>query len=268
MDFQELVAARRELTGEDVDELRRLYDSEIAFTDHHLGRVFGWLRERGRLDDTLVVVTSDHGEEFLEHGRLGHARTLYQEVVAVPLLVRIPGWEPGVVEEPVALLDVFPTLLDALGLPPEPGVEGVLLPRPGEARASDGRILFSATDRRGRKRAALDGRFKLIRHLTGELELYDLRADPGEQHDIAAAGVPELERLEAALVDFERRMRSARRAERRLELSPEDEEALEELGYSVEGPSPSGGAAGHKPWSSRKSMSAPAASAWARSFGC
>jgi arylsulfatase A-like enzyme len=228
--FDDLLDVQRSLAQADVAELRRIYDSEIAFTDHHIGRVLERLRESGWLDETVVVLTADHGEEFLEHGRLGHARTLYQEVVAVPLLLRIPGRAPGVVGTPVALLDVFPTLLDALSLPPQPGVDGGMLPQPGEA--APGRTVFTATDRRGRKRAAIEGDLKLIRHATGEQELYDLAADPGEQRDLAGAGGPALARLEASLVAFERELRGAPVRERRIELTGEEADALEALGYS------------------------------------
>jgi arylsulfatase A-like enzyme len=130
MEFPRLFELRGSLAPRDVDELRRIYESEIAFTDHHIGRVLDRLRESGRLERTVVVLTADHGEEFLEHGGLGHSRTLYQELLAVPLLVRIPGRAPGVVTSRVALLDVLPTVLAALSLPPASGAAGAELPAP------------------------------------------------------------------------------------------------------------------------------------------
>ena len=115
----------------DWDELRRLYDSEIAFTDHHIGRVLERLRSLELYEDSLVILTADHGEEFGDHGRLGHAHSLYQELVHVPLLVKYPGSEPLVAEDPVALVDLYPTLLEFLGLPLPEGLVGRSLFPPG-----------------------------------------------------------------------------------------------------------------------------------------
>ena len=77
--------------GEDLRELRRLYDSEIRFTDGHIGRLLEQLRESGAWEDTLIIVTADHGEEFLDHGQFGHAKSLYEELVGVPLLIKAPA---------------------------------------------------------------------------------------------------------------------------------------------------------------------------------
>ncbi|MHC4263304.1 MAG: sulfatase, partial [Planctomycetota bacterium] len=83
-------------TQRDVERLVSLYDAEIRYTDHNIGRILGMLEEAGRLEDTLVVFTSDHGEEFFDHGGFGHKHTLYEEVLRVPLIMRLDGViEPG-----------------------------------------------------------------------------------------------------------------------------------------------------------------------------
>lgn len=100
---------------------RSKYFGEIADTDQHVKFFLEYLRyqDGGRLwDNTIIIVTADHGEEFKEHGNSMHARTCYEESVHVPLLVRIPGMEPAHIETRVALIDVVPTLLDFLGLAP------------------------------------------------------------------------------------------------------------------------------------------------------
>ncbi len=111
----------------DLDRLQLLYDEEILAFDRQLGRLVSFLRARGLLQQTVVVVTADHGEEFLEHGGLGHGHTLYDELLRVPLLVRFPGgdgarasWENG-----LQLIDLYPTLLALAGAPEIPsGVQG------------------------------------------------------------------------------------------------------------------------------------------------
>ena len=105
------------ISQRDLAHLIARYDGEIRYTDDTLGRMLDVLQEVGHLDDTLVVVTSDHGDEFREHGGKGHMATVYREVVHVPLVMwaghRLPA---GIVEEPVTLADVAPTVLDLLGV--------------------------------------------------------------------------------------------------------------------------------------------------------
>ncbi|HKX45321.1 MAG TPA: sulfatase, partial [Planctomycetota bacterium] len=115
--------------AEDVRHLRELYDAEVRFTDDHVARLLGVLDELGLADDTLVVWTADHGEEFYERGRWGHQRTLYDEVVRIPLALRWPGVLPaGVVATGQArLYDVYATLADLCDLPAPPWVEGASL---------------------------------------------------------------------------------------------------------------------------------------------
>ncbi len=105
------------LTAEDVDYMLSLYDGGIRYTDHWMGRLLAGLRERGRLEDTWVIVLSDHGEEFTEHGSVLHER-LFHTVTHVPLIISPPGGlaEPVVREEIVQLVDVAPTILDLCGV--------------------------------------------------------------------------------------------------------------------------------------------------------
>jgi arylsulfatase A-like enzyme len=232
MRFKLLMELQDQLTARDAEELRRLYDSEIAFTDHHIGRVLARLRDLGLYDDTLVILTGDHGEEFLEHGQIGHGKTLYEELVGVPLIVHYPGRGPGVVERPVALVDLFPTVLQLAGARPGSEVEGISLLEEPPA----GRDVFSSTERRGGARAARRGHFKLIRRLVSQPELYDLTTDPTERHDLlahGAGGTPpdQLGELRGALQAYAARIATAPRRILKLELTPEQRKQLEELGY-------------------------------------
>jgi arylsulfatase A-like enzyme len=117
---------RAGMPARDLEHLLALYDGEIRFTDGYVGRVLDLLAQLGHADDTIVVLTSDHGDEFFEHGDKGHHRTLYEEVLHVPLVVAWPGHLPAgrVVNEPVSIVDIVPTILDLAGLPAPPSVEG------------------------------------------------------------------------------------------------------------------------------------------------
>ncbi len=107
------------------DHLLKLYDGEIAWVDYNLGRLFEWLRNDSLAENTLVVITSDHGEEFLDHGGIDHGHTLYQELIHIPLIMSGPGIEPGVVSPiPVGQYDILPTLLAWAGIENMPMVDG------------------------------------------------------------------------------------------------------------------------------------------------
>ncbi len=108
----------KNMPARDLEHIEALYDGEIRYTDEHLGQLFDLLRQRGLFDDTITVVTSDHGDEFFEHGGKGHAETLYDEVLRVPLVMRYPKGIPAgrVVDRQVRLMDVAPTLLEMAGV--------------------------------------------------------------------------------------------------------------------------------------------------------
>lgn len=115
---------KRVVSERDLGHLRALYAGDVHWTDSEVGRLLAHLDELGLKDDTLVIVTSDHGDEFFEHGGIGHRRTLDEEVVRIPLLLRLPGALPSGAAVPgvVSNHDVFGTVLDLLDLPAVPGV--------------------------------------------------------------------------------------------------------------------------------------------------
>lgn len=187
--------------------MRAGYMAEVSFVDAYVGALLARLRESGRLDRTLVVMTSDHGEQFFEHGGWGHGRSVYHEEVEVPLIFSLPGVIPagGRSSAPVQLVDLAPTVLDLLGVEAPPGLQGrSLLPDmlagPAPDAAPD--LLFAQSNRvfeglRGRSRVSVLqdsvrlGRFKLVRTTTSQArrptydyELYDLERDPDEVLDL------------------------------------------------------------------------------------
>ena len=219
----------------DADHLRDLYDAGIRQLDDELGRLFEFLAASGLADATLLAITSDHGEEFFEHGGVLHGLTQYRELVRVPWLLRGPGVPAGRrIEEPVSLVDVVPTLMSALAVPAPAGLDGLDLTRlwNGDGRLPE-RTLFSGADHNKRPpdatASARRGRFCL--HLdrpSGRLALYDLARDPGEKTDVAAQEPDVVSRLRAELAEREG---GARAVAPRRELAPEEIEGLRSLGY-------------------------------------
>ena len=112
-------ALLRTLGDRDLEHAFALYEGEVGWVDDHLGMILRALDRTGMAGTTLVIVVADHGEEFFEHAGLGHRRTLYDEVVRVPMVLRLPGVLPAgrTVTGPVSLADLVPTVLDVLGLP-------------------------------------------------------------------------------------------------------------------------------------------------------
>lgn len=228
------------LTAAEVDFLRDLYDEEIYHTDAGIGRLLSAMDDLGLTDDTIVIVTADHGEEFLERGWLGHTRTLYEELIRVPLIMRFPGHPPSVVDQPVSLVSIVPTTLDLLGLDLALfRFDGrSLLPQLG-GNAGPGELVRAEVDYKEKvnaakvafKKAILDGRWKLIRDDTsGDIELYDLEADPGETNNIATSRADIVRQL---MVRLDQESGSARAGDGAVmrTLSPGEIEQLRILGY-------------------------------------
>jgi arylsulfatase A-like enzyme len=175
------------------------YDSGVRRVDAALDRILKAYAKRGLLEDTLVVFTADHGEEFLEHGGTTHKGTLFEELVHVPLVVRAPGgaagrrW-PGLVRS----FDVAPTLLDYAGIP-SPGADmDALSLRPAvEGRAFQGPT-FAYAGFPG-LRMVRGERYKLLRRADGSEMLFDLRRDPAETVNLAGSAEPGPRAARAAL---------------------------------------------------------------------
>jgi arylsulfatase A-like enzyme len=190
--------ASTSLPPPDLAQLRGLYDAEIAALDRELGRLLRSLEARGLGEDLLVVFTADHGEEFQEHGGLGHGRSVFEEEVRVPLVIAggAEFADPRPRRRPVSLIDVAPTLAHLVGSPAREELEGVslLAPEPGDRVRVAESIQFG-----GALHAARLGRYKWIRTATGEAG-FDLETDPGEQHALRTD--PTGGRLGAALDEY------------------------------------------------------------------
>ncbi len=194
------------LTPDQIAELVDAYDNSLAYLDDRLGRLFAELDERGVLDNTLVVVTSDHGEEFGEHGLMFHGHTLYLPALHVPLVLSLPGRVPaGVrVSNPVSLADVPATIADVLGGPAALSFPGVsLLDRfedsvdlAGSFADADAVLAEVTVNPRtpgwypvhkGDMQALVWDGFGYIRNGDGTEELYDISRDPGQRVDLSSS---------------------------------------------------------------------------------
>lgn len=165
-------------------EIRDLYDDSAYYIDQQLGRFFEHLKAQGLWDNTIIVFSGDHGEAFLEHNFATHAGPLYNEVMKVPLVMRIPGMTPARHDRLADHIDIAPTLLHALGLPPHPAFQGVDLLRPPSS--SPRTVYMVAQSPLAHQYALVRGRYKLLYDQTFHKKiLYDLQDDPGEKHDIA-----------------------------------------------------------------------------------
>ncbi|MGD8329763.1 MAG: sulfatase [Acidobacteriota bacterium] len=207
------------------------YDGEIRYLDSQLERLVGGLRERGLWDDALVILTADHGEELFEHDGFEHGHSLYDEVIAVPLIVWAPGLVAGRSTAPVSIADVTPTVLDFEGMEIPEGIFGIPL-RPllrGSDPAVERLIVAEGILYGSEKKAALRWPYKLILDREdGTEELFDLRQDPGERRTLAdGERIAELrEQLELALAAAAQGVTL-----QQLELDEELQRRLRALGY-------------------------------------
>jgi arylsulfatase A-like enzyme len=234
----------------DLEHILALYDGEIRFTDEHVGRILDKLKALGLYDDTVVLITADHGDEFFEHGNKGHHRTVYDEVLRIPFALRLPGGEHSgrTVDEQVSLLDVFPTLLDAAGFRIPSDVEGESLAAWVRGQRSSREAIYSDFyDKRGfnlqvARRTPVEKTIQHFNRIThpkrGPLEYYDLAKDPAESDNRAdEQPAPMAGAIEAMTTWLDLRWRTHRHTElatagvASIEIDAETQERLKALGY-------------------------------------
>lgn len=207
-----------------------LYDGEIAWTDFHVGRVLDALSEFGFDENTLIVFTSDHGEEFGDHGGRYHRSTLYREVLEVPLIVRIPGRAAERTDRLTSLVDVAPLILQLTGTEPIAAAHGASpLDEHGRVNSASETIYAELLLETGEQLSASIGTTKWIAK-DSELVGFDRASDPNELKPLEANADAraELERLK----EHAARYASLRTGARKATLSPAESKALKALGYA------------------------------------
>jgi arylsulfatase A-like enzyme len=245
-----LLGSGKELTPAAVAYLRALYDGEVRYTDHEFGRFVELLKWLGLYDRSYVILVGDHGEEFAEHGGLEHGRTLFEEVLRVPLIVKYPGGPGagGTVNTPVSLVDIAPTLLAGLADTRGPAFDGKVLPVPGDTPRRDQPVYFEVAPAHDPNASAvpvdlrglvvegikcIENRVKVDRsgRPTPTLQAFNLAADPREQRPLAPDG-SETSRCRQLLDSWSAvRERQVKEQRSRREASPETRERLRALGY-------------------------------------
>lgn len=213
------------------------YDSEINYLDGKIRELFdrfGWS------ENTLVIVTSDHGEELFDHGHKGHTRTLYEELVRVLFMIYFPdgGIEPARIRGNVSNIDILPTLREMIGLPPDTSIEGLSLVPLLKNQELAERYFFSHVQVDEKifgedinLRAVVHGNWKYILSLSGSEELYNLENDPRETHN-EIDNAPEIaESLRDQIMNFESNCTKYGQESVTTSLDKETVDHLRSLGY-------------------------------------
>jgi arylsulfatase A-like enzyme/uncharacterized membrane protein YbhN (UPF0104 family) len=235
-------AAHVKPEASEADRLRTLYDGEISFWDEHFGKLLAELKRRGLYDALTIVVTSDHGEEFMDHGGYWHGTTLYDEQLHVPLIVKLPRGERAGTNVPhwVESVDIMPTLLALQSLPIPDSVQGSDLFRGKDQtfaeESHEGNVLRST-----RVRDA-GGAWKLIAANPGnprglaERELYRVDRDPKERDQLAQKEREALAKRERELEEAATQARTGALKAREVDLSMDQsaQDRLKALGYANE----------------------------------
>ncbi len=192
------------LTDEEKEQIHGLYDGSVAFADQETGRFFDELKSMGIWDDMAVVVFSDHGEEFWEHGGFEHGHSVYEEVSHVPLLVKLPGHEPAVESLRVSLIDIMPTLIEWADLDTPDGLMGRDLFDPPSPDDPPRRFFIEECIHATESMACIQEEWKQIVHfdgLTGP-ELYYLVDDPSERTNLVSMETDRAEALTGEIVIY------------------------------------------------------------------
>ena len=216
---------------------RARYASGVRAFDRRVALLIAYLRRKGMLENTYIVVTSDHGEQLFEHGDWSHGRGLWDHQLHVPLIVRAPNAQGGgrSVDEIVEQIDIMPTLLALAGAAAPETVQGRDLSHLilGDFGAEGGVSFGTATAKRPGLYSIRTKTHKLLLDIdTGEVQLFDLASDPLEQRDVAAANPDVAQRLKDSLAEHIAESLANGTLESELaEVSEDIQHRLRELGY-------------------------------------
>ena len=219
------------------DYAGRPYDGEIAFADEQVGRLIHFLKEKKLYENSIIVLSGDHGESLGEHGEKTHGFFIYNATMHVPLIIHLPGKAAGTLNAPVSLVDLMPTILASLGIDAPPQVQGTnllpLLEKASETRDRDlygetflPRIHFDWSELRGTENT----KYHFID--APRPELYDLAKDPGETHNLFSEKKAVAEEMRAKLAGLIRQYSAEKELAQKTGLDPALMERLKSLGYA------------------------------------
>jgi len=234
----EVTELKRQLPDPVRDSLIAKYDGGIAYLDHQVGLLMEHLRQLDLFDNTLIIITADHGEAFGEHQMVGHAMSVYDDQVRVPLVIKWPrGAQQPAVRSSASGVDLKPTIMETVGLQAKQRVSGRNLAK--ESGTTDTWIaethpcghVYDAHPRFRRiGQAVMSGPWKLIASSTGKRELYNIESDPAEATNRYETDREPAKELEASLENWRKTMRRMR-SPKAAKLTAEELERLKTLGY-------------------------------------
>ena len=216
-----------------------LYDSEINYVDSFIGKLI----HKFELDqNTLIVITSDHGEEFLEHGHLAHGKNLHQETINIPLIIKLPhSSKKNTFEKPISLIDIMPTILHTINAnSPEQTLGEPFLEVDNSLQWVVGGLLknkrdyytFSELDRNFSFKAIVTPEWKYIYNYMDKTgQLFNLKSDPSEKINLVDSNVMQVSKLREELFNWVSNARKYPVRSQSFELSQKEKERLEAMGY-------------------------------------
>ncbi len=223
-------------TSSQMDFMRTRYDQEIYFNDRSFGRFLEKLKELGLYRDSSIIFTSDHGEEFMDHGSIDHGRSLYKEMVHIPFAIKADGIPSGIHRERIQLTDVFPTILNLSGTPIPDNINGISLFTLNDPLRT---LFFEERNDKLDLTAVLDAEKKVIynkipdrrpsREYVSLFEIFHLE-DRKEQHAFPPAGINDHYRIQQ-IFSYRHSKNLSGWKEQEVEIPPEVEEKLKALGY-------------------------------------
>ena len=227
------------LSEEDWKFIQLLYDAEISAVDESCGKLFRFLKANGLYDKSILVVLSDHGEEFLDHGGFEHGHTLYDELINIPLMIKMPSSIRAgeIISYQVRLIDIMPTLLEILDMDIPESFQGESLLRLiKKGRANEIWPAFSEETHWGDElKAVRESCYKFITNDSLDaFQLYNLCSDPGEKNDLANMEKEKAREMRKRIIRWMRsnlgRVRKMR-GEQSVDLDKKTRENLRSLGY-------------------------------------
>jgi len=237
------------LDSEDIEVLRSLYDGEITYLDSKVKEIFAILRESEKIDNTIIILTADHGDNFGEHGLIAHRFNLYDSLIRIPLIIRFPVvfGSGNRIEKLAQLTDIFPTLLDILGIKDEQWwreIQGLSLlstdsrkytiseqSRPNFAALLEKYPGFDPSPFDKRLRTIRTKEHKFIWNSDYKHELYDLRLDPAETNNVISQDPQKAGELESLLNEWLNSFQKTGQRDYKIDDEKTVRKRLEELGY-------------------------------------
>ena len=214
------------------ERLSLMYSAEIRFMDKHIGVLMDRLKQTGQFDNTMIVITADHGELWGEHGMMGHGKSLFEPEIHIPQFVKYPRGEVAhsVSDVRTQVIDIMPLILERLGTPSPSGIQGTLPGQGVHPLIAEVYPLEFFTSR-GDFQAIWDGKYKFVLNSKGNHELYDLDADPDELKNLVDEDSARAAELKSKLTTRLAALPKPGRAGPDQTIGEELSETLEALGY-------------------------------------